>query len=71
MAKVSYVVRVEVEITNTTPELVKVAGREILSGINTSVDQNQNVEDIEVTGLDAEVSLNVDCMPEDEINTLG
>ena len=71
MAKVTYSVNVVVEVDDTNPELIKVAGREIISGINSSLDQNQNVEDIIVTGINASISLNVDCMPDEELNAIG
>ena len=72
MAKVTYNVKVEVEVSDSDSELLKVAAREIIAGISTSVDHNQNVEDIEVTSIQAtEVITSItDCMPE-ELNNLG
>jgi len=71
MAKVTYNVEVEVEVTDANAELLKVAGRELIAGISSSLDQNQNVDDIVVSAIEANVSLNVDCMPDEEINELG
>jgi len=71
MAKVTLSVSVEVEVSEVTPELLKVVGREVIAGINTSIDNNQNVEDIEVSAIEAKVSLSVDCMPDEEIGELA
>ena len=71
MAKATFTISVEVEIEDAQADLIKVAGREIISGINTSLDQNQNVEDIVVTGITANVSLDVDCMPDEELSELA
>jgi len=71
MAKVTYNVKVEVEVSDAGAELLKVAGRELIAGLNASLDHNQNVEDIKVSFVEANVSLNVNCMPEEEINELG
>lgn len=66
MAKVTYSVKVSVELSETTEELKKVAAREVIAGINTSLDHNENVEDIEVTAISAEeIIINkIDCMPD-------
>jgi len=71
MARVNYQVTVEVEVSDANAELLKVAGRELISGINVSLDQNQNVDDIKVSSIQASVSLNVDCMPDKEIDELA
>lgn len=71
MAKVEYSVKVYIDVEEATPELLKVAGREVIAGINTSLDHNQNVTDITVTDVNATVALSVDCMPDEEIGELA
>ena len=71
MPKVIYNVEIEVDVTEAGEELLKVAGREVVSGINTSLDHNQNVDDIKVTAVEASVSLNINCLPDEEIAELA
>lgn len=68
MAKVTYKIEVEVEVSDSNTELLKVAGREIIAGVAGSVDHNQNVEDIAVTAIDAVevITSTTNCMPDIE-----
>ena len=71
MPKVNIKVNVQVEVSDAQEELIKVVGRELIAGINQSINENENVEEIEVQEINANVSLNYNCLPEKEINELG
>ena len=73
MAKATYRINVEVEVDDKSPELLKVAAREIIAGIASSVDHNQNVEDIVVKSIISEVIIQeiTDCLPDEEIDSLA
>ena len=53
MAKVTYKIEVAIEVANSDADALKIIGREVIAGIATSVDINANVEDIEVTAIEA------------------
>ena len=69
--KVIVVAEIEIDVADTGADLIKVAGREVAAGINSSLDQNQNVEDIRITVLEANVQLVVNCLPDEEIAELA
>ena len=73
MAKVTLKVAVELEVTNSEEGALKIIGREVIAGIATSVDVNANVEDIEVTAMEATeiIATTTNCMPDEELNNLG
>ena len=72
MAKVDLKIIVSVYMTDTEEDLQKVVAREVIAGIATSIDNNQNVEDIAVTAISSELIIirKQDLMPTDELATL-
>lgn len=66
MAELTYNVSVKVNVSDSNEDAQKLLGREVVAGIALGTDGNMNIEDIEVTSIEAieVITKKTDCMPE-------
>lgn len=66
MAELTYNVSVKVNVSDSNEDAKKLLGREVVAGIALGTDGNMNIEDIEVTSIEAieVITKKTDCMPE-------
>lgn len=64
MAKVKYVVELEVEINDKTEQAIKASGINLANVLPNVLDHDPNTQNVNVLDIQGSITLNVDCLSE-------